>query len=209
MSGALKLLLVAAIAAWSLPAEAGESRCTVPPVNKQGFRPSTTVTYSVGRSPNGAPFPPGRVKCVQRAFDAWSRANIATSLNVRFAWGPGGIVVRRDKPGGLALREKRGGGWTEPVRAADGFLQQASIWLSSDPQLVDSCDAITKVVLHELGHLHGLADTHLSRDPSVMNCVSGRNDKGHTIPLSPTTCDALQALNASTVNTALTVASGR
>ena len=199
MSPGVRLLLICLAVVIATDAiAAGSDRCGMPTVNKQGFRPGPTVMYTVGPSPDGTPFPASRIKCVQRAFDAWSDANSATSLNVRFVRGHGaGIFVRRDKSGGLALQNKRGGGWMQPKRSEDGYLEGATIWLSSDPKLVDSCDGITKVLLHELGHLHGLGDNGRYLDTSVMNKASGRNDRGNRIPLSPSTCNAVQALNAS------------
>ena len=205
MSPGFRLLLGCVAVVIASDAMQARARCGMPIVNKQGFRPGTTVMYTVGPSPDGTPFPEGRIKCVQRAFDEWSRANSASSLNVRFVWGhdssispkAGGILVRRDKPGGLALRAKRGGGWMQPLRSEDGYLEGATIWLSSDPRLIDSCMGITKVLLHEIGHLHGLGDNAKFLDASVMNKAGGRNDRGNRIPKAPSTCDAAQALNAS------------
>jgi len=119
-------------------------------------------------------------------------------LNVRFVPGQGGIVVRFDKAGGLVIPERRAGGWTEPVRSTDGLLTQANIWLSADERLLDSCEGLTKTLLHELGHLHGLADREALAGPSVMNRVAGKNDRGGAIPIAPTMCDAAQARRAST-----------
>lgn len=176
---------------------AGDARCRVPAVNKRGFRPHTVVSYTVSAAPGGAPFPEDRISCVDRAFDAWTRANAATGLDVRFVRGTGGIVVRFDRPGGLVLPQGKGGAWTDPVREVDGFLEQANIWLSSDSRLLDSCDGVTKMTLHELGHLHGLDDAGVYRGPSVMNRAARRNDVGGRIPLMPTACDARQASRAS------------
>lgn len=168
-----------------------------PVVNKTGFRPHARIPYSFGRSPDGTPFPTGRIRCVTRAFDAWTRANEEAGLHVRFVPGPGGIVVRMDNPGGLILRARRGGAWADGVRSPDGFLEQALIWLTADPKMVDSCEGFTKVMVHELGHLHGLADNGRYRGPSVMNRAAHKNDRGGWISLSPTPCDAGQALKAS------------
>lgn len=176
---------------------AGEARCRVPAVNKRGFRPHAVVSYTVSAAPGGAPFPENRIPCVDRAFEAWTRANAATGLDVRFVRGMGGIVVRFDRPGGLVLPEGKGAAWTDPVREFDGFLEQAIIWLSSDSRLLDSCDGVTKMTLHELGHLHGLDDAGVYRGPSVMNRAARRNDVGGRIPFTPTSCDAQQARLAS------------
>jgi hypothetical protein len=198
MAPVQKLSLVCFILAMcTIAGAAQDPRCGLPRVNKMGFRAHSTIAYTVAPSPDGTPFPANRIKCVKRAFDSWSRANRSTALGVQFVWGEGGIVVRRDKPGGLILSAKRGGGWTNGVRSDDGYLEKASIWVSSNPRLVDSCDGITKVVLHELGHLHGLEDNELYDKGSVMNRASQRNDNGNKIPMSPGACDAAQAFNAS------------
>ena len=94
-----------------------------------------------------------------------------------------------------------GGGWTGGVRAEDGYLEQANIWLSADRRLLDSCDGVTKVLLHEIGHLHGLGDVRSYAGPSVMNRAARRNDTGGRIPLAPTGCDARQAWRAASAST--------
>lgn len=182
---------------------ARDGPCRVPAVNKRGFRPHAIVSYMMSAAPGGAPFPEDRMPCVDRAFAAWTRANAATGLDVRFIRGSGGIVVRFDRPGGLVLPQGKGGAWTDPVRGHDGFLEQANIWLSSDSRLLDSCDGVTKMTLHELGHLHGLDDAGVYRGPSVMNRAARRNDAGGRISLTPTPCDAKQASRASTTGALL------
>jgi hypothetical protein len=107
--------------------------------------------------------------------------------------------VRFDKPGGLILPARRAGAWSGGVRDRDGALRAAHVWLTSDRDLLDTCDAITKTLLHELGHLHGLADNGAFRGPSVMNGYAGKNDTGAHLPLVPTSCDAQQALFAAVV----------
>jgi hypothetical protein len=187
--------LIGIVATADLPARDGA--CRVPAVNKRGFRPYAVVPYMVDAAPGGIPFPSDRVACVDRAFEAWTRANAATGLHVQFVRGPGGIVVRFDRPDGLVLPRGKGGAWSDPVRAADGYLEQANVWLSSDARLLDSCDGVTKVTLHELGHLHGLDDAGVYRGPSVMNRAARRDDAGGRIPFTPTPCDAQQARVAS------------
>jgi hypothetical protein len=166
-------------------------------VNNQGFKPGATIGYTVAPSPDGTPFPTGLVACVRQAFDAWTNANRTTALDVRFVPGPGGIVVQRDKAGGLILPPQAGGAWTSPVRSPEGYLVRAHIWLSSDTEAIDNCEGVTKVVLHELGHLHGLADVIGRRGYSVMNRAAGKNDRGARIPRWPTPRDATPALAAS------------
>ena len=167
-----------------------------PRINKSGFRPRATIAYAVAPSPRGVPFPTDRLACVWRAFQAWTDANVESELGVRFVPGPGGIVVRFDDPSGL-LPRSAAGGWNSPVRGADGSLEGAEILLSSDVAVLDRCDGVTKVVLHELGHLHGLADRSDRNGLSVMNDGIRKNDGGGRLPLRPTSCDAAQARVAS------------
>lgn len=171
----------------------------VPAVNKTGFRPGQVVTYTFVPSPGGEPFPDAMVACVDRAFDGWTAANRATGLDVRFERGGTGVAVRFGKPGGLALPPRRAAAWGDEERGPDGALERAHIWLSTERDIVESCVGITKVVLHELGHLHGLADNDAAGGPSVMNQAKGKDDRGGYLPLAPTRCDARQALRAAVV----------
>lgn len=188
-------LLVAATAS---PVRAQTCQGATPVVNKPGFRPNTTMAFALVDSPSGHPFPPGAVPCVWRAFQAWTAANAETMLGVRFVPGPGGIRVRFDDARGL-LPDRVAGGWTDGERDADGALLGATIWLSPDRRLMDSCAAVTKAVLHELGHLHGLGDHRGPRGSSVMNDFERKNDRGGRVAVAPSPCDARQAARASAV----------
>lgn len=167
-----------------------------PRVNKAGFRPAATIPYTVAPSPKGQRFPDAMVPCVERAFDAWTAANAESSLDVRFVPGVGGVVVRYDDVRGL-LPHDVAGAWMHPTRASDGALEGAEILLSPYANVLDSCLGVTKTVLHELGHLHGLADHRGPRGSSVMNSLSRKNDRGGRMAKAPTACDALQASSAS------------
>lgn len=169
-----------------------------PEVNKPGFRAGATVAWTTGDSPGGAPFPEEMRACVARAFDAWTAANRSSGSLVHFTPGDGGITVRFDKAGGLILTDRRAGAWTNGMRGADEALERACIWITSDASLVAACDAVTKIVLHELGHLHGLADNRKNRGLSVMNSAGGPDDRRGRLPFVPTDCDATQAAAAST-----------
>ena len=184
--------LLAAVA----PVEAQTCRGASPRVNKPGFRPHQTIAFSVAPSSTGEAFPAAMLACVWRAFQAWNDANAASSLAVTFVPGPGGIVVRYDHAREV-LPQRAAAAWREEGRAADGALERAGIWVSSDRALVDSCDGVTKVVLHELGHLHGLADEAGHRGLTVMNHPLDKNDRSGRMPLAPTACDAAQAVAAS------------
>lgn len=188
-------LLVAALAS---PLQAEICRGEAPGVNKPGFRPHSTVAYALVDSPAGRPFPAAAIPCAWRAFQAWTAANVETLLDVRFVPGPGGITVRFDDERGR-LPDRVAGGWTDGERAVDGALERATIWLSPDRRLMDSCVAITKAVLHELGHLHGLADHRGPNGSTVMNDFERKNDRGGRVALEPSICDARQAVRASAV----------
>ena len=180
-----------------MPVEAERCGSSAPSVNKMGFRPGATISFQTAPAPDGMPFPAGLQACVTRAFDAWTTANAWSGSWVRFTPGPGGIVVRFDSAGGLVLPPKRGGAWTGAVRADDGFLEGATVWLTRDPGVVSTCHAVTKVMLHELGHLHGLADIRTRPGRSVMNALGGGDDRGGRVPMAPTRCDAAMAAVAS------------
>ncbi len=184
-----------------LAPSAHAERCdaSAPAVNKTGFRPGTTVFYGVADSPDGTPFP-GRMRaCLARAFDAWTTANAWAGSWVRFVPGPGGIIVRFDAEGGLVLRPGRAGAWTDAARASDGYLDAANVWLTRDPDILTTCRGVTKVMLHELGHLHGLADVRTPGTRSVMNPLGGPDDHDQLVPMAPSRCDAAQAAEASAV----------
>ncbi len=201
------LALTCLIVLGSAAASARDWRCPgrPAPINKTGFEAGTTVRYAVGGSPGGRSFPSISWPCVRAAFEAWTRANAETGLNVRFVPGPGGIVVRFDGTPPSILGSESGGGWSA---AEDGARERAIIWISGDQALVDDCRGITKIVLHELGHLHGLADQPGYTGPSVMNRGVRRNDRGERIPMAPTRCDATQALAAARQRPGVVLARG-
>ncbi len=195
-----RALAAAAAAVLSSVVSAASQPCApaMPSVNKPGFRAGATVSWNFGNSPGGTPFPEEMRVCAARAFEAWTAVNRASGLDVRFTRGDDGIVVHFDKPGGLILTDRRAGAWTNGVRGGDGALERASIWITSDQTLVATCEAVTKIVLHELGHLHGLADNRWNHGRSVMNNPGGPDDHRSRLPLVPTDCDATQAAVAST-----------
>jgi hypothetical protein len=165
-------------------------------VNKPGFRAGATVPWTTAAAPDGTPFPPALRDCVAAAFDAWTTANARSGSGVRFVPGDGGIMVRLDNASRLVLPGGHAGAWTEVARGRDGALESAIVWLTADATILRRCEGATKAVLHELGHLHGLADTDRHRGPSVMNDFGGRDDERGHIPLAPTLCDAAQAARA-------------
>lgn len=178
---------------------AGADTCgrSTPIVNKMGFRPGATVYFDTAPSPDGTRFPAEWHTCVVRAFDAWTTANAWAGSWVRFMPGRGGIVVRFDAAAGMVLHGRSAGAWTSAQRAADGFLERADVWLSSNPHVVSTCQTVTKVLLHELGHLHGLADIRTHAGRSVMNPLGGADDRGRRVPMAPSRCDAAMAAVAS------------
>lgn len=197
-----RVVAMVATAALAVAAPLGAQPCAParPGVNKPGFRAGATIPWTTGDAPGGTPFPEEMRSCVARAFAAWTAANRAAGSLVRFTPGEGGIIVRFDKPGGIVLTDRRAGAWTNGVRGADGALERACIWVTSDASLVASCDAVTKIVMHELGHLHGLADNRRNRGLSVMNRAGGPDDRRGLLPFVPTSCDATQAAAASSVS---------
>jgi len=192
-----RLMLAVAFAASAGNAAAGPCIGTAPGANPAGFRPQARIHYRIVASPDGTPFPDEWRVCVQRAFDAWTRANTFTSLGVHFVPGEGGVVVRRDNLAGLVVPRGRAGGWSAAEHGPDGYLDVAMVWLTANTKLLDSCDGVTKVMLHELGHLHGLADSDAPHVLSVMNGAARKNDRRGRLPLLPSACDAAGAAAAS------------
>jgi hypothetical protein len=196
MSKPFTVVVCLLVAAQSAGADSRICRAGGPDVNKRGFRPNAVVAYDMAASPSGRPFPIEKIPCVWRAFHAWTKVNAETALGVRFVPGQGGILVRyADAEGSLPTRVA--GGWAYPVRAEDGALLSATIWLSTDRRVLDGCDGVTKTVLHELGHLHGLADFRGPAGTTVMNSLDRKDDSGKRLPMAPTVCDARMAVMAS------------
>jgi hypothetical protein len=92
------------------------------------------------------------------------------------------------------------------VRDGNGHLIGATIYFTTDINVLSAYIGYRKVALHELGHLHGFGDSFVPpsrRGATVMNQLNGRDDMGKAgdpfphLPDQVTTCDAQKALDAS------------
>ena len=162
--------------------------CGPPPVRARGVHPGTVLPYYIVHSE-------ARVHaCVARAFTAWTTA-LATATQVQFVPAAPGQsvavpVVFRSLPWPLA------GSTLDTVRDGDGAVQGFGIVLSTQRAVLSTCDAYTKVTLHEIGHGLGLGDADAAPGRSVMAMLGGPDDRWHQVAASPTLCDIAQVTRA-------------
>ena len=172
--------------------------CINPPAS-QGMRYGQTLRFSFVGSAWDDVWDEGAVTardCAVQAINAWNNANL-NSNRVSFQPVESGQAPRVTFSFSN-LAPPYGGGTTDPTRDSDGFVTGFGVQVTTNTNYVDQCVGITKVILHELGHGQGLADTFGSGGDSVMDQLAGKNDAGGNLPTSPTTCDVNQAYNAST-----------
>lgn len=155
-----------------------------------GWPQGTVVHYDVSRLPRSAR------SAARRAFDEWNSANRRVANGVAFVEGrgPNAIVVRKGRAG-------RGPAQAHFRMARTGHLRgEATIRIDLDnrrffdPDEEGYTTAITKTVLHEVGHTMGLDDVDGSpcrqrRGRSVMNGLCETNDLRDAQPETVTACD--------------------
>ncbi len=141
---------------------------------------------------------------VKDAFDAWSAANTAKGLAVKF----------EEVQGGATANIQVGREFITPITAAGNFIPQSTgqqnghivggnLHLTTYQFLLSDRTGYRRATLHEIGHTLGLWHTTLDsgghiRGESVMNPLGGRNDIARNIPDVPTACDVQKALEYST-----------
>ncbi len=147
-----------------------------------------------------------QLEAVARAFERWTIANKSSGLNTSFVPAQAGeiqdITVRKG-----AIPPKNGlpvGAQTSPGDVdANGFISGASITITTDTSILSNGEGYLKAMLHEIGHVVGLADASGDHGSSVMNQLSRRpppfaiaNDPNGNIPTDVTSCDQDKALRA-------------
>lgn len=172
------------------PAQTASADCTPRDRRTVGWPRDTVVYYDVGRLPRSLR------GAARRAFDEWSAANRKTGSNVVFVegHGPNRIVVRKGRasrrPATAQFRLTR-------FRQLSG---EATIRIDLDnrkffdPREDGFERAVTKTLLHEVGHTMGLDDVDGSpcrqaKGRSVMNGLCDANDQRNAQPEVVTRCD--------------------
>jgi hypothetical protein len=178
-----------------------------PNINKKGWRPNSEFFYRFGTGFSGAQSGEQADGLRFAAFN-WSTRNQTTGLNTIFS--ETRVVDQGPDPDITAVRVPLpfpdGGGVGDLVRDGNGHLIGATIYFTTDINVLSAYIGYRKVALHELGHLHGFGDSFVPpsrRGATVMNQLNGRDDMGKAgdpfphLPDQVTTCDAQKALDAS------------
>lgn len=223
------VLTVICLALAVFPAEPEASTCIEPPTTGKSWPRNTSVRVYVDPS---LPSPAAVRDAVSMFFDQYAVTSSGISYqfvtydtdgladSIRIVNDPSG------SPNNLAAAKQwywsqspshvvRGTIWFNP-----GFMLGPNV-PAHDPSAPGASDFITKVALHELGHLFGLAHTPIPNDPqgqpnaclqpdgtSVMNGFCNTNDSGNNMPLSPTPCDGAAVTSAISSADASTGGSG-
>ena len=159
--------------------------CVNPPLSGQkGMRPGMTLTYLfVGAWPS-----PDMKPCVREAIAKWNAAMRANGTGTRLQEAASGQAPRLTFIRTTTLRTGTVGS-TVKTFDAEGSVVGGGIQFTTDPTALSSCAGYTKVTLHELGHMAGLADAHYTNGASLMDQLGGKDDARGNVPRDVTRCD--------------------
>jgi hypothetical protein len=181
--------IVVAVAVLGFTGIAVLATCINPPINDSGLGSSRVYYFAFVGSDWSDTFR----SCATSAFNDWTGYD-TDNLGVQFQPLPpntaANVTVTWQNLGGTTA------GGANKSYDEHGYISGGGIQIAKDGGKVTTCDAVRKVVAHELGHLHGLDDASGSGGSSIMNQLAGLNDAGGNLPLSPTGCDAATSENA-------------
>lgn len=165
-------------------------RCRYPPLlGATGAQPWRNYGYSVVNIDGD------QLSGVVTAFQRWSNANLDRGLGATYESGqPLGLSVSKGNagtsPSGLPAAGKT------LLSVIDGWISYGQMTISNNNSIVNNEQGYRRVVLHELGHFHGLDDAYnYAARSTVMRDPVGYN--GTYVSDNVTACDSDQAFNAS------------
>lgn len=170
------------------------SPCYTPSIQRSGILTNTHYTYYFYGK-----WETSERGCVSRAFETW-QTSLNPMIHIYFD-----EQLLLNKPNILITKQQLPppvvGGLTNIVTNDSGRILRGGMVFTTSYVRPTTCESMYKVTLHEIGHLLGLQDTHITGQPTVMNHMVGVNDRHNNVPLAPTTCDIEQAIIASQLMT--------
>jgi hypothetical protein len=163
--------------------------CLTPPTLSYSVRMPARLNYKIV----GSGWTDEQKVCVSDAFWTWNTALRQSQHRIQFrqvSIRAAQITVMR-----APLAVNVGGGLVDTRVDENGHFKSTGLAVTSYADVVSSCAGIYKIVLHEIGHILGLADMTYNKFsaerpvPSVMNTMGGANDEREFIPTFPTSCD--------------------
>lgn len=191
------VLLAAVVLVCGSPQDASaQSSCgpgRTPPLLHRGPRPDTTIRVGFSTTVPGL-LQMGAID----AINLWNPALGLVRSSVRFQENPNQphIYITMAPPEAFE-RPTDGAAWVPTFVDGEGYVREATIYLNSSQNILDSREGAKVFLLHEFGHHLGLDDTSAPSGTSVMNRYSGKNDSyGNMRHAGPSICDATAAAAA-------------
>ena len=188
-----------------------------PAITNHGWPQNAIVRYTIDNT-----YTDEQKRQVRAAADAWNQANSANNSKVsfledttgqnftlRFLIGP----LQAGNPAQFAgtFDATTGTVETGTITYDPNNTFPGTSTLIADPSKPGYSTVVTKLLLHEMGHLMGLDHPFVPADPcdqpdgaTVMNFACGINDIGGNLPLAPASCDQ-NAINSESIYPPITL----